>query len=293
MGRSDQRRIVEIDRGLFLVRYATAEDEEQPPKVTVAPDVGSDSEIEFVLHPDHDEAVLWQPGSCVVVRATTPGRLAVDVVPLRQNGSAAASITIEPLTQGRRASVTGQPRRDDDRTDVLSGVRVLGHIASIGDVMVDAGKWLAGPVAPSRIEGISIEWPNKPEEIDIHYSIKTARPQTISGRTVALGTFAGTRGKALPIVGITLEMSGPTAANFQIDIEALFLGSPAVRRIGTRIALSGPTGREPLVGLRIAIESPGATMGLQPSPATSRLGNTASRVRVFRSRARQDQSAAP
>src|SRR5216683_1506313 len=120
MGRSDQRRIVEIDRGLFLVRYATAEDEEQPPKVTVAPDVGSDSEIEFVLHPDHDEAVLWQPGSCVVVRAMTPGRLAVDVVPLRQNGSAAASISIEPLTQGRRVSVTGQPRRDDDRTVVLS-----------------------------------------------------------------------------------------------------------------------------------------------------------------------------
>jgi hypothetical protein len=217
------------------VAQRSAEDEEQPPKVTVAPDAGSESEISFVLHPDYDEAVLWQPGSCVVVRATTPGRLAVDVVPLRQNGSAAASVRIEPLTQGRRAFVSGQPRRDDGRADELSDFRVLGHVASIGDVIVDAGKWLAGPTAPSRIEGISIEWPSKPEDIDILYSVNTARPQTISGRTVASGTFAGTRGKALPIVGVTLELAGSGAANFQFDVEAIFLGSPAVRRIGTRI----------------------------------------------------------
>lgn len=291
MGRSNQKRIVEIDRGLFLVRYATAEDEEQPPKVTIAPDVGSSSRISFVLHPDYDEAVLWQPGSCLVVCVTSPGRLVVEVIPHRQNGSAAASVQIEPLTQGHAPSIAGQARGGSVLADELDGFRVLGHVAGIGDVIVSGGEWLAGPTAPSRIEGISIEWPDKPDDLDLRYSVKTARPQTVSGRTSGPGTFAGTRGKALPIVGVTLEMSGFGAANFQFDVEAIFLGAPAVHRSGTRIALSGPTGREPLVGLRIAVARPSPADHQKPTSSASSRGNTSTRVRVFRSRDKQDQSA--
>ena len=38
MARVEHRKIANIDRGLFLVRYAAAEDEIRPPKVTVAVD---------------------------------------------------------------------------------------------------------------------------------------------------------------------------------------------------------------------------------------------------------------
>jgi hypothetical protein len=297
MGRSNQKRIVEIDRGLFLVRYASAEDEKQPPKVSIAPDAGSDDKISFILHPDCHEAVLWEPSSCLVVRVTSPGRLAVEVVPQTQSGTAAASVQIEPLTQGigpltqgQHPSVSAKRRGDSSLPDDLEGFRILGHVAGIGDVIVNAGEWLAGPIAPSRIEGVSIEWPNKPNDVDVHYSVKTAKAQTISGQTT--GTFAGTRGKALPIVGVTLEMSGFGAENYHFDVEAIFLGSPAVRHSGTRIVLTGPTGREPLVGLRVALVRAGPVERVSSAAAGSRPGNAATRVRVFRSRQRQDQSAA-
>ena len=58
----------------------------------------------------------------------------------------------------------------------------------------------------------------------------------------------------MPLTGVMLELSGPDASLYQFSFEALFLGSPVMRATGERVVLSGPTGREPLVGLRVALE---------------------------------------
>ena len=158
-----------------------------------------------------------------------------------------------------------------------------------GDIFVNANEWLGGPSTPSRIEGISIEWPDKPRELEIRYAVKTAKPQTISGQTMDLGAFAGTRGKAMPIVGLMLEISGPKAADLHFSVEAIFLGSPATRIIGKRIVASGPTGREPLVGLRCGLERIPATGRPQTKPSKSKSERSAGRVRVFRSRSKSKQ----
>ena len=57
----------------------------------------------------------------------------------------------------------------------------------------------------------------------------------------------------MALTGLMLELSGPDALLYQFSVEALFLGSPVMRVSGERIVLSGPTGREPLVGLRVAL----------------------------------------
>jgi hypothetical protein len=290
MARTTRQKTVEINRGLFLVRYAAAEDKGRPPIVRIVPEPASEQNITFVLHPDHREAVLWQPDACLVVRATTLGKLSIEVSPVQENGPVAATVRIEPLSQGQATSVPTQRSSLGDLSIDWKDFRVLGHIASIGDVVVNAGEWLAGPSAPSRIEGISITWPSKSDDLEIRYSVKTARPQTGSERAMALGSFAGTRGKALPIVGLTLEMSGPDAANAQFTVEALFLGSPVMSASGKVIVLSGPTGREPLVGLRVGLQPDGTNAQPQPARPVTELVRPA-RVRVFRSRPRQEQQA--
>jgi hypothetical protein len=290
MGRTNQRRTIEIDRGLFLVRYASAADHEHPPRVTVRPQKG-DQRVALLLHPDHDESVMWEPGACVVVRAIEPTTLVIEVDASGPNASVAASVRIEPINQGQRPTVA-QPARDSDSFGEVSALRVLGHVASIGDVIVNGGDWIAGPAAPSRIEGIAIEWPEMPEDIHLRYTVKTATAQSISGRAAGPGTFVGTRGRALPIVALALDLSGSGAVDIQLEAEAIFLGSPALRRAGHQIVLSGPTGREPLVGLRINVSRVGATpRPVVAAPLAARTGPE-SRVRVFRSRARQDQVAA-
>lgn len=289
MERGKQIQTVAVNRGLFLVRYAAAEDKKRPPKVKVSPHPTSTKVVSFLLHPDHNEAVLWQPETCLVVRALAPGKLAVEVLPLQEGGSVAATVRIEPLSQG-----TVVAKREKLRTSTPSSpgeLRILGHVSGLGDVAVGANEWLAGPSAPSRIEGISIEWPSKPSDLEIKYAVKTAKPQPASGRKMELGNFAGTRGKAMPIVSLMLELSGPSAANFQLAVDAIFLGAPAARIIGKRVVASGPTGREPLVGLRVSLDRAKQATQPQAKASASNPARSAGRVRVFRSRSKSNQPA--
>ncbi len=287
-----KRKIIDVDKGLFLVRYAAARDAARPPKVSLSPDPSSDAGIAFFLHPDHREAVLWRPGSCVVVRAAARGKLVVDVTPIDDQGSSNATIRIEPLTQGAAPARAARAGAIADLPCDLGDFRIHGHVASIGDVVVEADQWLAGPSKPSRIEGIAIAWPGKPDGLHIRYSVMTARAQAVSGRVMESGSFAGTRGKGLPIVGVMIEVSGPDALNFELVAEAIFLGSPAMRVTGRRVVAQGPTSREPLVGLRLRLQQLNAPQAIAPSSTPVAPMRSSSRVRVFRNQAPPDRTAA-
>jgi hypothetical protein len=286
MKRSKQSRVVDVDKGLILVRYATAENEHRPPKVEVLVNPRDHKHVEIVSNPSHSDAVLWQPGSCLVVRATRPGQLLVDVIPLDDGGSSAATVKVESLGQGESTAArlpvpAALKNTDSDR------LRIIGHVAGIGDVTAHADEWIAGPAAPARIEGLSMVWPGKPDNLELRYAVRLARPHALSGKMMPLGSYAGTRGHALPIVAIALEISGAAAADFQLFAEAAFLGAPIARTSGKRIEVSGPTGREPLVGFRIRLDETG--IPLQPALAQATQARPAGRVRVFRSRAAQGQ----
>jgi hypothetical protein len=276
------------------------------------------------------------------VRASATARLLVEVTPARSGGSIAANLKVERLSLGEptavssalppmtwpvkaadgggrgRASILPAARSDTtaQTSHDLAGLSVLGHVAGIGDVVAGANEWIAGPSAPSRIEGIAVEWPGKPEQLDLRYSVRLGRPQAFPSPMTELGSFAGTRGQALPLTGIVFELSGAASSDYQLSVEAAFLGSPTMRVIGRRVALSGPTGREPLIGLRVNLEpinvpparEAGETIDpvARPAPATppaaapapapamraparSPVARSSSRVRVFRSRSKESQ----
>jgi hypothetical protein len=275
-----KRKVLKVDRGLFLVRYASAEDGRKPPIVRISLDPSAEAGSVIVTHPDNDEAVLWQPGSALVVRTVTALKLLVEVSPLERDGSTAAVVNVEALTFGDPPALPAPARREATRPRDFSGIRLLGHVAGLGDVTVGADEWIAGPSAPSRIEGIAIEWPDRPAGLDLRYAV-TATKST--PKTSGLGAFAGTRGHARPITGVTLELSGPNASELQLRVEALFLGSPTTRTTGKRIAMSGVTGREPLVGLRLRVEPVARAQPAAPTTGV-REARSSGGVRVFRSR---------
>jgi hypothetical protein len=286
-----QRKTIEIDRGLFLVRYSTAEDAARPPRITVSTETPHKRSTYLVTHPDEEKATLRGPGACFVVRALKPSRLVIEVMPSLGGDSTAASVRVETLSQGGQVEDSPPQEREAVRSLDLDSFSLVGHVAGIGDVRVNPGTWLAGPSAPSRIEGISIEWPAKPSGLDLRYSVTTAKHHSISQQMVALGSYAGTRGKALALVGIALELVGAAALGVQLDVEATFLGAPAIQRRGPRVALTGPTGREPLVGLKVGLKAADASRPAPARPRESR-ANEPNRVRVFGGRAKPAQSAA-
>jgi hypothetical protein len=302
MKSSKQSKIVDVDRGLVLVRYATAGDEMRPPKIEVLVNPKDEKHIEIISNPLHSESVLWEPGGCLLVRATRPGKLFVEVIPVDEEGSTAATVKVEMLSQGEsgarslpdtrtvvasesKSQIASKLSSPIDSHVALDRLKIIGHVAGIGDVTARADEWVAGPSAPARIEGLSIVWPGKPDDLDIRYCVRLARPHAVSGRMMELGAYAGTRGRALPIVGIRFEMSGPAASSFRLVSEAAFLGAPIARTSGKQIEMSGPTGREPLVGFRLRLDE--IDIPLQPvlTPAARSQG----RVRVFRSRAAEGQ----
>ena len=279
---------VTLERGTFIVRYSSAEDEAFPPKVRISSGPGSEASVLPMLHPDEQEPVLWQPGAALVVQAVRSGVLLVEVTPTRPQGSAVATVKIETLNQGKPGvNVTlPDPSREASASAELTtdDFRVLGHVAGRGDVFVGADEWIGGPAAPSRIEGLAIEWPTRPRGLMLRYAVMTARPDVTSNAPVEIGTFAGTRGRALPLLGLMLEISGASALGYELAAEAAFLGAPIMRARGEKLMLAGPTGREALVGIRLKVEQITTTPHPKapppkPAPATSPPG----RVRVFRS----------
>jgi hypothetical protein len=272
-----QVRSIAINRGLFLVRYAASEDKAQPPVVKVSAAPGSSRDIELLLHPDHDEAVLTQPNSCLVVRALVAGKLSVEVVPSAGSASTGATVRIEPLIQGAAAPPPSHPKGRSGAPYDFSALHIISHVTGIGDRRVKVNEWVAGPAAPSRIEGFAIEWPDKPRDLGVHYAVKTAKPLPGSSRAVGLGAFAGTRGQAMPIVGVMLELSGKAAAAVQFVVDALFLGAPTTHMVGRHIIISGPTGREPLVGLRMALQNVEKSQSVAASSQPISVGKPAAR----------------
>ena len=283
-----QQKTIDLARGLFLVRYHGADDKMSPPVVRIHADRANADNCTIITAPDATDGTLYSPESGLVVSVSRPTRLIVEVTAQRPGGSTAANVKIEPLTQGQRPNrpsmpIIGAPAYGDRRD-----LQVMAHVAGVGDVTEAVNAWIAGPMAPARVEGICLYWPSKPHDVDIRYAVKFARPQRGDNQFVPLGTFAGTRGRALPITGVALEATGPGANHHAFSVEAIFLGAPAMRVTGQRINLSGPSGREPLVGIKINLEEVNA----QPaSVAAVRTANTATtpprsggRVRVFRSR---------
>ena len=285
----ERQKSVDVNRGIYVIRYAAARDDINPPKVKVSLAPGSDRNVDLLLHPDCTESILWQPGTGLVVRALNPGKLFVEVIPIHANGSTAATVKIETLSQGTDAYQSIEAADAFASALDLRGFRVLGHVAGRGDVIVNADEWIGGPTAPSRIEGIALEWPRKPHDLHIRYAVKFGRPNLAPTPLMNVGAFAGSRGRALPLVGVVLELSGPGASRYRFVTEAVFLGSPTRRVAGERVVLSGPTGREPLVGLRITLEET-VTAAREAPRLRARKSQAAGRVRVFRSAAKQSRS---
>jgi hypothetical protein len=89
------------------------------------------------------------------------------------------------------------------------------------------------------------------------------------------GSLVGTRQKASALTGLRLKLVGADASRYEIEGEALFLGSPVMPQRGSEVEFVSQAGVDPLVGLKLSLVERGrADAGAQASKS--------SRVRIFR-----------
>jgi hypothetical protein len=279
-----QTKVVELDEGLFVLRYV-ASAARSAPTIMVACEHGSERTATLVSPPGYPAGALEQPGDALVVQAHERARLSIQVRPTAPDGSYEADVSIERLGQAaeRLESRAGRP-------DELEGLEVLAHVARLGDISVPAGEWVAGPESPARIEGLSLRWRNASGHPDLKYAARTGGRNSPLTWANGDGSFIGTRGQARPLTEVRFELKGPAAETSELVVEALFEGATPVRAEGRNIRLTGPSGQEALLGLRLDLVE--ISMQDETSRVTSDSGMRAaeteskrasSRVRVFRS----------
>jgi hypothetical protein len=167
-------------------------------------------------------------------------------------------------------------------------------------VVIPAGEWICGPEYPMAIEGIEIRWPHRPPGLEIVTSVSVSKNGVRNLPTTLTGEFAGTRGRAAPLTRIELSLTGARAGDFALRSDALFLGSAVQSKRGQSISLIGPSGREPLVGLRLSIDSVStndagravSAPSIQERPKSGSNWSSGGRIRVFRG-LKQRESTSP
>ena len=279
--------MVEVERGLFLFRYA-ASAARLAPTVIVACEHGSERAVALLTPPGYPIGTLVRPGDALVVQAQQPAKLSVQVRPSVPNGSVEADVSIERL--GRFADRDDGAQRPEEQRDGskragaldsngTSVLEFLAHVARMGDIHVHAGEWIAGPESPAQIEGLAVKWRARPRDLDLKYAVRVGGKTSTLMRANGDGSFVGTRGQARPLTEVRFELGGQAAKAHEFVIDALFQGATPVSAEGRSISLSGPSGREALVGLRVGLVD--VTARSELAAKKSDKGN--GRVRVFRS----------
>ncbi len=247
---------IDVDRGLYLLRYVSGVASGASPVAMARPAPGSEPFIEVISAPGIVTGFLSYPGECLVVRAERGGKLLVKVMRQSAAESLDASFRLEPVYGAGRSPFLVSAGRAPDvaLASAQSGgsqkFTLLAHVSRRGDVEAKPGEWVAGPNAPSAIEGLEIRGaPASKLRIEIQPLVSTTPLRWLDW--VPAGGFAGSRGRALPLAGLRLRLAGDDASRFVLSADALFLGSAILSKRGREIELVGAAGGDPLVGLRL------------------------------------------
>lgn len=276
---------VNVEPGLYILRYASGATARVSPLVEVACDPRAQQFVTIISDPRVAGGMLSGPGTALVVRAVASATLRLAVRASEPGGSLEARITLEAVSRAvgssapaadldGRAPFGAEPIVPAPGAMASTAVQILGHLARRGDVRVGSGEWLGGPAAPLPIEGVAVA--GVPSSLGLEYQVRSGVRKVQWSPWVPAGSFAGSRGRAIPLLGIRFRL-GSTGA--ELRAEALFLGSPVVSRSGAEVELVGLSDRDPMVGLSLSLSDAELKYVGEISSVTR---DAAARVRVFR-----------
>lgn len=257
-------RIAVLDLGMYIFRYSMPADESHRRSclsLHYSP-IGKGA-VDFFPSEGVSRNTLTAPGDCIVVRVkgAQAGVLVTEFHP--ENESNRIHLHIDKIdTSASLASSVISAQKAFDKQVEECELEFVGHIEARGDVSVKSG-WLGNPDTALRLEGFSATWLKQPVGLDLAYLCRTG---TRSQPQVGLaGTYVGTRRQAKPITAVAFALSGQKAAEYEMSGQVVFAGSSPLTIVPDK-ELSGPTGTEQLVAIRINITPRAAQASSPASP---------------------------
>jgi hypothetical protein len=116
---------------------------------------------------------------------------------------------------------------------------IIAHVQKSGDTGRAFGEWVGTPGCQAAIEGFSLTAPKDLEPGDLTY-------QAVLGRGwmspwSEAGQFCGSRGMALPILGLRVKLSRAAAMRYDLRYSATFLDGTRLEGRGSEDACETPT----------------------------------------------------
>jgi hypothetical protein len=193
---------------------------------------------------------LSAEGDATLVRVRKgPAHVLVTIYQLPNQPDAAPKLQVRQLLGGGDADQAANPAQSvpaaqQERMDLLA------HIQTRGDVGAKFGKWLGEQGSNNWIEGFAIAAPDGIDPEDFTY-------QGVLGRGwlspwVEAGQYCGSRGMALPLLGLRVRLTGAAAEQYDISVEASFVGGETAGPVGNDETCEGET-LAPLEALQVTL----------------------------------------
>ncbi|MDE8349523.1 MAG: hypothetical protein POG74_08580 [Acidocella sp.] len=115
---------------------------------------------------------------------------------------------------------------------------VMAHIQTRGDIGVKFGQRLGEPGSQNWVEGFAVAAPSAINPADLSY-------QAVLGRGwlspwVDAGEYCGSRGMALPLLGLRIRLTGAAAQAYNLTYEASFVDGASVGPVGSDETCESP-----------------------------------------------------
>jgi hypothetical protein len=200
------------------------------PGVRISPPPANAQNVEIAgFRPD---GWLNADGDAALVRVKRgPAQVLVTIYQLPNMPDAAPKLQVRQLLNAAEmpvpanaAMVPTPPPKPASQMDVLA------HIQTRGDVGAKFGDWLGERGSNNWIEGFAIAAPEGMDGADLNY-------QAVLGRGwlspwVEAGQYCGSRGMALPLLGLRVRLTGEAAEKFDVSYSASFIGGTSAGPVG-------------------------------------------------------------
>jgi hypothetical protein len=204
------------------------------PGVRISPPPMGDKNIE--ISGFRADGWLNADGDAALVRVRKgPAQVLVTIYQLPNTKDAAPRLQVRQLLTGDEvpAPPAPAPAAAPVKQDMMA------HIQTHGDVPSPFGAWLGERGSNNWIEGLAIFAPAgvPPEELSY---------QGVLGRGwlspwVPAGEYCGSRGMALPLLGLRVKLSGEAAQTYDIAVSASFVGGATAGPVGNDETCEGDT----------------------------------------------------
>lgn len=246
-GKTDTR-TVHLQPGMYVVRFNGAPALGESALVSLASGDEA-SQVDFFASEAIINNTLVSADDCIIVRCSG-GSSKILLTSLSVSSSVLAGTRIDKIASsterlGGTAQAAGLKSPLTPESITLSG-----HIQWVGDIALSPGAWLGDPGNQNRLEGFTVDWENRPGDVDIAYSaILSGLGRSPAVRT---GEFCGSGQRAAAITGLTFSLVGKNAAAYELIVEVKFDGSP-VQKLSSGVEGRGVMGREQLVAMQLTV----------------------------------------